>query len=110
MVKFIKTKNFNSDIKNPVLIIGLPGVGNIGKIVTDLIIDQQEAKELGSFIVDLPAMVFPSKDGVEFPSIKLYHKKIRETSYLFLAGDYQPRDANCFKFCERCGVDNSLIV
>ena len=33
-------------IKNPVLIGGLPGMGNVGKIAVDFMVDQFDAKKL----------------------------------------------------------------
>jgi len=36
----------NPKIKNPILIEGLPGVGNVGKIATDFMIDSLGAKKL----------------------------------------------------------------
>ena len=39
MEKFIVNKK-DFSIRNPVLIEGLPGIGNVGKIVVDFLIDQ----------------------------------------------------------------------
>src|SRR3989344_1180159 len=111
------------DMDNPTFVIGLPGIGNVGKIVTDYIIEHLNAKEIGKFYVDTPPMVFPTQDGIEFPSVRMYHasygksgkngnesksqgkkngkngKEGKKNSFLFIAGDYQPREAKCFDFC-----------
>lgn len=88
-------------ITNPTLVIGLPGIGNVGKIVTDYIIEHLKAKEIGKFYIDTPPMVFPTQTSIEFPSVKLYHASYKRNSFLFIAGDYQPREAKCFEFCTK---------
>lgn len=91
----------DAKISNPTLVIGLPGIGNVGKIVTDYVIEQLNAKEIGKFYIDTPPMVFPTRDSIEFPSVKLYHAAYRKNSFLFIAGDYQPRESKCFDFCSQ---------
>ena len=79
-------------LKNPILIEGLPGIGNVGKIVIDYIIEEIDAKKIMTFFsFDLPNTVFVNENNlVELPKIELYHKKINNQDYLFLAGDVQP--------------------
>ena len=72
----------DAKISKPTLVIGLPGIGNVGKIVTDYVIEQLNAKEIGKFYIDTPPMVFPTQDGIEFPSVKLYHAAYRKNSFL----------------------------
>lgn len=91
----------NGKIKNATFVVGLPGIGNVGKIVTDFIIEQLNAKEIGKFYSDIPPMVFPTRDSVEFPSVKFYHANYKKSNFLFVAGDYQPREAKCFEFCTK---------
>ena len=77
---------------NPVLIEGLPGIGNVGKLVVDYMIDTLEAQKVGSFFsYDLPNSVFVTEDGsVQLPSIELYHMNRNGQDFLLLAGDAQP--------------------
>lgn len=91
----------DTKISKPIMVVGLPGIGNVGKIVTDYVIEQLKAKEIGKFYIDTPPMVFPTKDGIEFPSVKLYHATSQKNSFLFIAGDYQPRESKCFDFCSQ---------
>jgi len=91
----------NLKMNNPTVVIGLPGIGNVGKIVTDYVVDQLNAKEMGKFHIDIPPMVFPTQDGIEFPSVKIYHTSHKKNNYLFIAGDYQPRESRCFEFCSQ---------
>lgn len=80
--------------KNPVLIEGLPGIGNVGKIVVDYLIDSFNAEKIGSFFsYDLPNSVFVTEDGcIQLPSIDLYYLKKNKKDFLFLAGDAQPSE------------------
>src|SRR3989344_919172 len=91
-----------ANIKNPVLIEGLPGMGNVGKIAVDFMIDALKAKKIYEmFSYDLPHCVFINKDNLmELPTINVYHKDIGKRSLLFLAGDIQPvSEHSCYEFC-----------
>ncbi len=99
-VAFKRGKNFPKSIRNPLFVVGLPGIGNVGKIVVDYAVEQLNAEEIGRFYIDTPPMVFPTEEAVEFPSLKVYYKASGGNSVIFLAGDYQPRDKKCFHFCK----------
>ncbi len=81
-------------LKETVLIEGLPGIGNVGKVVADFLIEQSKAKKILSFFSHaLPNSVFVNEDNlVELPKIELYYAKINKKDYLFLTGDVQPSD------------------
>jgi len=88
--------------KKTVLIEGLPGIGNVGKVAIDFLIDELGAKkiyELTSF--SLPHSVFINEDNlIEMPKIEIYHKKVGENDFILLAGDVQPSDEySCYEFC-----------
>lgn len=90
-------------IKNPVFIEGLPGIGNVGKVAIDFIIDETKAKkifEISSY--NMPHSVFVNEDNlVELPKIEIYHKKIKGKDLLLLTGDVQPIDErSCYEFCD----------
>ncbi len=92
------------NIKNPVMVEGLPGIGNVGKVVVDFMIDNLKAKKLYDICSDrFPHAVFVNeKNLVELPHISVYHKKIRDKDVLLVAGDIQPIDeASCYDFCRR---------
>lgn len=99
-----KIKKFSDPkLKNPILIEGLPGMGNVGKIVIDYIIENLDAKKLCEIHSDkFPNSVFVNeKNLIELPKIQLYYKNIKNNSYIFLAGDIQPIEENsCYEFCE----------
>jgi len=92
------------EVKNPTLIEGLPGIGNVGKIATDYIIEKIKAKKLFEITsYKFPHCVFVNDDNlVELPSIEIYHKKLKNKSFLFLVGDIQPMDeVTCYEFCDK---------
>lgn len=99
-----KIKNIsNPKIKDPILIEGLPGMGNVGKVAVDFIIEKSKAKkiiEISSY--NFPHAVFINENNlVELPQIEIYHKKIRNKDILLLAGDVQPLDESaCYEFCD----------
>lgn len=91
-------------IKNPILIEGLPGVGNVGKIAVDFIIDKIKAKKLFEFSsYNLPHCVFINENNLmELPTIEIYYKNLKNKTLLFLAGDIQPLDeVSCYEFCNK---------
>ena len=93
-------------LKDPILIEGLPGIGNIGKLAVDFIIDELKAKKLLSFFsYSLPHSVFINeKNLVELPTIELYYKQFKgkKNDLLLLAGDIQPMDEHsCYAFSDK---------
>ncbi|MBT4825033.1 hypothetical protein HN695_00180 [Candidatus Woesearchaeota archaeon] len=94
--------------KRPVLIEGLPGIGNVGKVVVDYLIDDLKAIKLYDISSDhMPHSVFVNEDNlVELPSIEIYYKKAGKkgckNDLLFLTGDVQPIDEqSCYAFCNQ---------
>jgi hypothetical protein len=91
-------------LSKAVLIEGLPGIGNVGKVAADFIIDTLKAKKLYElFSYTFPHSVFVNeKNLVELPSIEVYYKKLKGNDLLLLAGDVQPIDeVSCYEFCEK---------
>ena len=81
-------------LKNPVLIEGLPGVGNVARISVDFLVEKLKAKkiyEIYSFY--FPNSVFITEEKtLELPKIEIYHKKAGKKDLLFLVGDAQPAE------------------
>ncbi len=90
-------------IKNPILIEGLPGIGNVGKIAIDFIIENLKAKKIFEIYSYSYPSVFVNEDNlVELPLIEVYYKKVGNKDMLLLAGDVQPMDEeSCYEFCEQ---------
>jgi uncharacterized protein len=88
-------------IKDPVLIEGLPGIGNVGKIAIDFLIENIKAKK----IIEISSHYFPhsvfinEKNMIDLPIVSIYHKKVGKRDILFLVGDVQPIDEpSCYEF------------
>lgn len=84
-------------LNKPIFIEGLPGIGNVGKVAVDFMIEELRAKKiyrLSSY--SMPHSVFVNENNlVEMPSIEVYYKKFNDPNkndLLFLAGDVQPID------------------
>jgi uncharacterized protein (TIGR00162 family) len=79
-------------LNKPVLIVGMPGIGNVGKIAADIMVEQLKAERIVSFFsFCLPNSVFVQEDNmVELPRIEIKHKKKGKSDFLFLVGDVQP--------------------
>lgn len=102
--KVIKSRKAFPKLKEPVLIEGLPGIGNVGKVAADFIIEQIGAVKLCDFFsYTLPHSVFVNEDNlVELPTISLYYKKGKKKDVLILAGDVQPVDEiSSYEFSEK---------
>ena len=92
-----------SKLTKPILVEGLPGIGNVGKIVADFMIEELKATKIYEFVShSMPNSVFVNEDNlVELPRIELYHKKLKNYDLLILTGDVQPIDEeSCYEFCE----------
>ena len=97
-IKILKKINFN----NPILIEGLPGIGNVGKITLDYIVDSLNAQAfLEIYSHKFPNSVFVNEDNlIDLPRITFYYKKIKEKEFIFLGGDVQPVDEiGSYEFC-----------
>lgn len=90
---FWKINNYGKQkITSPILIEGLPGIGNVGKIVVDYIIEELKAEKIMDFFsYCLPNSVFVNEENlVSLPRLELYYAKQKGQDYLFLSGDVQP--------------------
>ncbi|KAA0000661.1 MAG: proteasome assembly chaperone family protein [Thermoplasmata archaeon] len=78
------------DLKEPILIEGLPGVGNVGKIAIEHLIDEIKAKKFAEiYSVDFPPQVIVDSDGiVRLVKNELFYWK-GEKDLIMLTGDYQ---------------------
>jgi uncharacterized protein (TIGR00162 family) len=101
-IKQVKSLKLN----NPILIEGLPGIGNVGKVAVDFLIDELKAQK----IYEISSYTFPhsvfvnDKNLVELPKIEMYHKRFGKDNreFLFLAGDVQPTDeVSSYEFSEK---------
>ncbi|MFA5772080.1 MAG: proteasome assembly chaperone family protein [Thermoplasmata archaeon] len=80
-------------LKNPILIEGLPGVGNVGKLAADHLVDELKAvKFIDVFSSYFPPQVLVGDDGVvKLVRQEIYYVKKKSPNHdlIILAGDYQ---------------------
>jgi uncharacterized protein (TIGR00162 family) len=90
----------------PVFIEGLPGIGNVGKVAVDFLIDELRAKKLYEITsYTFPHSVFVNEDNlVELPIVEVFYKRFngKKPDLLLLGGDVQPIDEiSSYEFSEK---------
>lgn len=92
-------------LNNPVFIEGLPGIGNVGKVAVDFLIDEIKAVKLYEITSHtFPHSVFVNEDNlVELPIVEVFYKKLGgKLDLLLLGGDVQPIDeVSSYEFSEK---------
>ena len=92
-------------LHNPILIEGLPGIGNVGKVAVDFLIDELKAKKLYEIIsYTFPHSVFVNEDNlVELPVVEIFYRQLgKNRDILLLGGDIQPIDEiSSYEFSEK---------
>ncbi len=78
-------------LNEPILIEGLPGVGNVGKLAAEHLIDEIKAKKFAEiYSNDFPPQVLINEDGtIKLVKNELYYWKKKEKQLIILVGDYQ---------------------
>lgn len=81
-------------LKDPVLVEGLPGVGNVGKLAADYLRDQLHTKPLASvYSKFFPPQVYVNEEGIiRIVSNELSYRRAAkpgERDLILLGGDYQ---------------------
>jgi len=80
------------ELDSPILIEGLPGVGHVGKLVADLLIDELDAERIADiYSIHLPPQVVALEDStVRMVRNELYAHRAKDgNDLLILAGDHQ---------------------
>ncbi|MDP2920248.1 MAG: PAC2 family protein [Dehalococcoidia bacterium] len=83
-------------LTNPDMIVGWPGIGNIGLITVDTIRQAVQAEEMGE--IEPWDFFYPSKviirgsvlTDMEFPTSKFYYKRLANRDIVFFVGEEQP--------------------
>lgn len=84
------------ELHNPDILIGWPGIGNIGLIAVDTVRQAVQAEELGE--IEPYDFFYPNKvilrgsvlTDMEFPTSKFYFKRLANRDLLFFIGEEQP--------------------
>lgn len=93
----------NLKLNNPVMIVGLPGVGHVGKLAADHLVEALNAKKIVDIYSEhFPPQVMVKEDStVELVGNRLYLAKTDKADLLILAGDSQSTDpAGHYTLCE----------
>ncbi|MBI2652191.1 PAC2 family protein [Candidatus Woesearchaeota archaeon] len=93
-------------LNKPTFIEGLPGIGNVGKVAVDFLIDELKAKKLYEITsYTFPHSVFVNEDNlVELPIVEVFYKQFsgKKQDLLLLGGDVQPIDeVSSYEFSEK---------
>ncbi|MDK2892579.1 proteasome assembly chaperone family protein [Methanohalophilus sp.] len=79
------------ELDNPILLVGLPGVGHVGKLVVDHIIETFKAEKLVEIYSPSfpPQVLVDENSAIRLVSNSFYTCKAGDTDLLLLAGDQQ---------------------
>ncbi|MDR2944619.1 MAG: proteasome assembly chaperone family protein [Methanosarcinales archaeon] len=91
------------ELNNPVMIVGLPGVGHVGKLVADHLVEILDAEKIADIYSEhFPPQVMVNEDNtVELVGNRLYLAKTDKADLLILTGESQSADsAGHYKLCE----------
>lgn len=91
IIKYIDKK---PKLKDPILIEGLPGIGNVGKLAVEHLIEETKAKKFAElYSKDFPPQVFINPDGtIKLVNNEFFYakaKKKNQKDLILLTGDYQ---------------------
>lgn len=78
-------------LNNPVMFVGLPGVGHVGKLVVEHLIENLEGEKLIEiYSPHFPPQVLVNKDNtIRLANNEIYACNINDQDILILAGDHQ---------------------
>jgi len=91
-------KSILNNIKRPIIVVSLP-IAHVANVALNALAEQLHAQPIGKLFVDKLPIVFVRKNKVEFPVVRFYHKKIKKENFLFVLGEYQPKEESVFPLC-----------
>jgi uncharacterized protein (TIGR00162 family) len=97
---------FEPKLKEPILIEGLPGFGEVGKLAAGLLIEFIGAKPFAELYSPyFPDTVFTGADGLcRIPRYEFYASQARNPDLIALIGDAQPAPDDVNAHYELCNV------
>ncbi len=86
------------EARNPVLVAGWPGIGNIGAIAVNVLMEELRAEEIGE--IEPWDFFYPGRlvvrggevTDLEFPASRFFFAKAEHSDLLFFSGDEQPSE------------------
>lgn len=91
-------KSILNKIKRPIIMVSLP-IAHVANVALNALAEQLHAQPIGKLFVDKLPIVFVRKNKAEFPVVRFYHKKIKKENFLFVLGEYQPKEESVFALC-----------
>ena len=80
-------------LKNPICVVGLPGIGNIGRIAIGYVIQQLKAKKFAElYSPNFFAFVMIHENKLHVLRNEFYYHKGKKRDYIFIIGDTQAYD------------------
>ena len=81
----------DKNLTDPILVSGLPGIGQVGKLVAEYMIHMLKAEKIGEIhSIYLPPQVIIEENGVaRLPRNEIYLYKAENRHVVFLTGDFQ---------------------
>ncbi len=94
------------ELKDPVMIVGWPGIGDVGLVAVDTLRATTEAVELGE--IESWDFFYPKKviiktgilEDLEFPTNKFYFKRFERNDLIFFLGEEQPKKQTASGYAE----------
>jgi uncharacterized protein (TIGR00162 family) len=87
--KILLTKKL--DLDNAVLLVGLPGIGLVGKIAIDYLLKELKPQKVAEVLSDsFPPSVHTKNSKIELIRNEIYYLKKGKQEFLFLVGPVQP--------------------
>ena len=82
------------ELRNPVLVEGLPGVGHVGKLAVEHLVDEKESQRVATVYSEhFPPQVTVDETGVaDLARAEFHVVETDERDLLVLGGDYQSQD------------------
>lgn len=89
---FVRIKAKPKVLKNPLLVIGLPGVGLVSKLAVDYLVKEYKAQKIATlYSPHFPNQVLAMASGrLRLFSIGFYVKRFKARDVVFVRGDLQP--------------------
>ncbi|MBT3408105.1 hypothetical protein HOK68_03335 [Candidatus Woesearchaeota archaeon] len=82
------------EFKNLSFIGALPGIGNVGKLAIDYMIEKLNAKKIQTltFPDTLNSVIVTKSNTLALPTVEIYHKKIKGKNIILLTGELNTED------------------
>ncbi len=79
------------ELNRPIVVEGLPGIGNVGKIAAEYLAEALNAERFASiYSPDFPPQVLVDEENVaDFARNELWFAKAKDVDLVFILGDYQ---------------------